>query len=70
MDERKLLDFLEHLLAVVTSANSRKVWGNLKIEPREFFTGLKPNGLPKLAAFLEKRLPRMRPPPAQERSQG
>lgn len=62
MDDRKLLDFLEHILAVVTSANGRKVCANLKIEPRKFFGGLNPDGLPKLQAFLEKRLPRALPP--------
>jgi hypothetical protein len=58
MDERKLLDFLEQLLVVVTSANGRKACADLKIEPRDFFAGLKAEGLPKLAAFLDKRLPR------------
>ena len=61
MDERKLLDLLEHLLAVVTSAHGRKACKHLKVNPREFFALLKPDGLPKLRVFLEKRLPRKLP---------
>lgn len=63
MDQRKLLDFLEQLLSVVTSAHGRRACEELKIEPRDFFAGLKAEGLPKLAAFLGKRLPRRLPAP-------
>lgn len=62
LDERKLLEFLEQLLAVVTSATGRKACDELNIEPRDFFRKLKSKGLPKLAAFLDKRLPRVLPP--------
>ncbi len=62
MDERKLVEFLEQLLAVATSPHGRNAWADLRLDPREFFTGLKPDGLPKLRAFLAKRLPRVLPP--------
>ena len=59
MPERKLLEFLEKLLAVVTSPNGRRACAELRIDPRDFFANLKPDKLPKLQAFLEKRLPRV-----------
>lgn len=58
MEERKLIDFLERLLAVVKSDQGRKVFGQLQIAPRALFAGLKAEKLPKLKAFLEKRRPR------------
>lgn len=58
LEERKLVEFLEQLLKITLSANGRKACTDLVIEPRSFFTGLDPTGLPKLQAFLEKRLPR------------
>jgi hypothetical protein len=62
MEERKLIHFLEQLLAVVTTKNGRKVFAELKIDARKFFSDLDSATLPKLKAFLEKRLPRMLSP--------
>lgn len=62
LEERKLLEFLEQLLAAATSANGRRACEDLKIDPRDLFTELKSEGLQKLAAFLDKRLPRRLPP--------
>ena len=61
MEERKLIEFLERLLAIVTTAGRRKILRELKLDVREFFTGLDVYPLPKLRAFLEKRLPRILP---------
>ncbi len=61
MDERKLIAFLERLLAVVTTTSSRNVLRELKVYAREFFAGLDAEHMPKLRAFLEKRLPRALP---------
>jgi hypothetical protein len=58
MEERKLIDFLERLLAVVRSDEGREVLERLKITPHALFSGLQTERLPKLKAFLEKRLPR------------
>jgi hypothetical protein len=58
MEERKLIDLLERLLAVVRSDQGRKVLGQLQITPNALFAGLKAEKLPKLKTFLEKRLPR------------
>jgi hypothetical protein len=59
MEERKLLHFLDQLLAVLTTKNGRKVFAELKIDAGKLFASLNPDRLPKLKAFLEKRLPRM-----------
>jgi hypothetical protein len=61
MDERKLIQFLEHLLAVATGPKGRSVLGKLNLDPRNLFTSLSPDHLPKLRSFLEKRLPQMLP---------
>jgi hypothetical protein len=61
MTERMLLELLERLLAVVTSNDGRRACAELGIDPRTFFRALDPTGLPKLKAFLEKRLPRALP---------
>jgi hypothetical protein len=58
MPERRLIDYLERLLGVVTLAKAKKVLKSLKIDPAGFFAGLGDERLPKQAAFLEKRLPR------------
>jgi hypothetical protein len=60
LEERKFVRFLEKLLAVVTTRNGRKVLSRLTIDPGELFAGLDPDKLPKVRAFLEKRLPRVR----------
>ena len=57
MDERKLVEFLERLLAVAATSKARKVCKELGLDPRQFFAGLDQTKLPKLSAFVEKRLP-------------
>jgi hypothetical protein len=61
MEERKLLQFLDQLLAVITIKNGRKVFAELKIDVGKLFSDLDSATLPKLTAFREKRLPRMMP---------
>lgn len=58
MDERKLIEFLERLLAVVTTKSARKVFEQLRLDARQLFNELGNEKLAKLASFLEKRLPR------------
>jgi hypothetical protein len=58
MEERKLIEFLERLLAVVTAVKARKALKELKLDARQFFAGLGHQKLPKLQPFLEERLPR------------
>jgi hypothetical protein len=58
MPERQLIGYLKRLLGVVTTAKAKKVLVGLKIDPARWFAGLGDEKLPKLAAFLEKRLPR------------
>jgi hypothetical protein len=67
MAERTLLEFLERLLAVMTCDRGRRACDELKIDPRAFFHGLDPTGLPKLLSLLEKRLPRALKPSAPSR---
>lgn len=59
LDEHKLIEFLEQLLKIILSVHGRNACADLVIDPQSFFTGLNPEGLPKLQAFLEKRLPRV-----------
>ncbi len=59
--ERKLIEFLERLLAVVTTAKGRKVLHGLAVDARGLFADLDAEKLPKLQAFLYKRLPRAFP---------
>ena len=58
MDERKLIDFLERLLAIVTTKPARKVFDSLALDPKQLFEDLGHSKLPKLHSFLSKRLPR------------
>jgi len=58
MGERKLIEFLERLLAVVTAAKARTVLKQLPLDPRALFAGLGHDKLTKLQAFIDKRLPR------------
>jgi hypothetical protein len=58
-EERKLIEFLERLLAVATAAKARKVLKELQLDARAFFGGLGHVKLSKLRGFLEKRLPRV-----------
>lgn len=59
MEERTVIDLLERLRAVIVSRTGRKAWAQLQIAPKEFFLGLPHADLPKVQAFLEKRLPRV-----------
>jgi hypothetical protein len=61
MEERKLIQFLEQLLAVITTRNGLAAFANLRIDAGALFAGLNPDKLPKLRAFLEKRLPQTLP---------
>ncbi len=61
LEERKLLGFLEQLLAIATSKSGKKALEQLKIEPLILFTMPEVGKLPKLQAFIEKRLPRAIP---------
>jgi hypothetical protein len=57
-EERKFIEFLEQLLAVLTARPNRKVLGELGIDVRSLYGTLDCKGLPKVVAFLEQRLPR------------
>ncbi len=59
MDERKLIELLERLLAVVTTKPARKVFDQLRLDARQLFHEIGNEKLTKLTAFLEKRLPRV-----------
>lgn len=59
MDERKLIEFLDRLLAVVTTKPARKVFDQLRLDARQLFHEIGNEKLPKLTAFLEKRVPRV-----------
>ncbi len=58
ISERTMIDLLERLLAVVTTAKAKKVFASMRFEPTELFATLGHKKLPKLRAFLEKRVPR------------
>ncbi len=60
LPERQLIDYLERLLGVITTAKAKKVLERLKIDSAALFAGLGDQTLPKLAAFLQKRRPRAR----------
>lgn len=57
MTERKLVDYCELLLATLTSKNGRQVCTDLVIDTAELFKGLSVEGMPRVEAFLTKRLP-------------
>lgn len=61
LNERKLVEFLEQLLAILTVNPGRKVFSQFNIDANSLFVGLTANGLPKLQAFLDRRLPRALP---------
>ena len=61
MEERKLIGFLEQLLTVATSKNGQKAFAQLKLDAQALFVGLEARKLPKLQAFIEKRLSRAMP---------
>lgn len=58
MEERKLIEFLERLLAVVTTGKAQKVFKELRLDARSLFTGLDHENMAKLRSLVEKRLPR------------
>ncbi len=58
MAERKLIEFLERLLAVITADKARTVFKDLQLDARALFGGLGHEKLPKLRGFIDKRLPR------------
>lgn len=70
MPERKLLEFFEHLLTVVRSPHGTRAWTALRLDPRDFFSDLVADQLPKLQAFLGERLPRVLPNRASPRRDG
>jgi hypothetical protein len=59
MEERRLVDALERLLGIVASVNGCATLKRLELDRRGLFSGLNRTGLPKVQAFLEKRLPRV-----------
>ncbi|MBS0630322.1 MAG: hypothetical protein JSS11_00280 [Verrucomicrobia bacterium] len=72
--ERRLLDYLENLLAVVAAPSARKIFAQLKLDPIKLFDELDGAKLPKVKLFLRERLPRRfpsghrSPKPARKRS--
>jgi hypothetical protein len=59
LEERKLIELLERLLAVVTAKKAKAVFEQLSIDASHLFAGLgDQTKLPRLRAFVEKRLPR------------
>ena len=58
LEERKLIGFLERLLAVVSAKTTGRVFSGLKSDPLAMFGELKAGKLAKVAAFLRERLPR------------
>jgi hypothetical protein len=58
MDERKLIEFLERLLAIITTEKARKVFKDLHLDARALFVGLGHEKLPKIKGFIDERLPR------------
>ena len=58
MDERKLIELLERLLSEITTTPATRVLTQLRLDSKPFFEGLGHGKLPKLDAFLTKRLPR------------
>lgn len=59
LEERKLIDLLERLVAVVTTRKARAVFKQLSLDASQWFAGLGHAKLPKLRSLLEKRLPRV-----------
>jgi hypothetical protein len=56
--ERKLIEFLERLLAVAITTKGRRVFAQLQLDARALFAGLGHEKLPKLRAFLDQRVRR------------
>ncbi len=57
--ERKLLDSVEQLVAIVTDQTAQRILMDLGLKPAAFFSELTGEQLPRLRGFLEKRLPRL-----------
>lgn len=57
--ERKLLDSVEQLVAIVTDRTAQRVLLALSLNPAGFFSELNGEHLPKLKRFLDKRFPRI-----------
>lgn len=58
MEERKFLEFLERLLAIVSAKKSAKIITDLQLDSRVLFAELGDKRLSKLNSFLRTRLPR------------
>lgn len=61
MKERKVIDYLEQLLGIVTAPPAREALRDLRVLPRALVASPAPAGLPRLQAFIEKRLPEALP---------
>jgi hypothetical protein len=59
LTERKLLDSVEQLVAIVTDQTAQRILLELKLRPTALFSELNGEHLPKLKGFLDKRLPRL-----------
>jgi len=60
LDERKFIEILERLLAVITPMRARKVLHHLDRPVPDLFSGLGHEKLAKVQAFIDKRLSRVR----------
>ncbi len=58
LEERKLIGFLERLLAVVSAKAASRVFAALKLDPLAMFGELRAGKLAKVAAFLQERVTR------------
>ena len=58
LEERKLIGFLERLLAVLSAKAAGRVFDALKSDPLAMFAELEPGKLAKVAAFLRERVTR------------
>ena len=59
LEERKFIEILERLLAVITPTRARKVLRHLECLSTDLFAGISHEKLVKVQAFVDKRLPRM-----------
>jgi hypothetical protein len=58
LSERKLLEFLEKLVAIVTDESARGIFARMRLNRAILFSELSGERLPKLGGFLGNRLPR------------
>ena len=61
INERKMLNLLEHLLTVLISAKACKILPDLNISSKTMFSEIKATSPSKLYSFITKRLPRALP---------